>query len=177
MASSYPAYKAAHGKAALPKGLYGKIGHAYALFVMARVRDGETVRLPGGFGHMQVVGNKDITDMSQERYRVARADWRRTYEMWARDPATREARQYAILTNAHTNGIIYRYMWFRSSARFVFSRTYKFKPVRDAKRALCVSIRNGMRYTLFGKGHGVRRGGAGAGDAAPGSEGVAAAGD
>lgn len=178
VASSYPAYKASRGDAALPKKLYTRLSFAYMQFLMERLRDGEAVRLPGRFGHMQVIGNLGLPDLEQERFRVALADWKRTYEMWARNPASKEAKQYAILLNAHTNGIIYCYMWFNSSAHFTFSRGYKFKAMRDAKRALCVSIRQGMRYELYGKGrYELRRGGAGAGDAAPGSEGVAAPGD
>lgn len=176
--NSYPAYKASRGEAALPKKLYTSLSFAYMRFLMERLRDGEAVRLPGKFGYMQVIGNRDNADMDQEHCRVARADWKRTYEMWARNPAAKEAKQYAILLNAHTNGVIYCYMWFKSSAQFTFSRGYKFKAMRDPKRALCASIRQGMRYEMYGKGrYGLRRGRAGAGDAAPGSEGVAAPGD
>lgn len=176
MASSYKAYKEQYGKSALSRGLYASLSIAYMRFLMERVRDGETVQLPSGFGRICILGSPGLSYMDMERHRVARADWKRTYEMWARDPATKEAKQYAILLNTHTNGIVYRYVWLKSSARMTFCGSYKFKPVRDIKRLLCVSIQQGMQYPLFAKWNGLRKRRARARHAASGSERVAATG-
>ena len=67
-----------------------------------------------------------------------------TLKLWYSDPEAKESKIKVRHLNKHSDGYRFSILWVKKRARFKNSTFYYFKIVRQLKRALTVSINNGL---------------------------------
>ena len=63
-------------------------------------------------------------------------DYKKTNDLWERDPEAKRKKKLIFRDNKHTNGFIHKFIWNRSRRRVTNIYHYKFIMRRDVKREL-----------------------------------------
>lgn len=91
---------------------------------------GEQAKLPYGFGNFCITKKKRkrlfTNRETGEQFINLPVDWKKT----------REAGEKVFHFNSHTEGYTFKLFWSRSSARFLYSEVWSFKPLRITSRLI-----------------------------------------
>lgn len=128
---------------------YKDIVHAFFGFLMEKVFEGESVKLPQKMGNLSIVGRK-IEPKFDEEGRITNlpVDWKATKEMWASNPKTKEEKRVVRHLNEHSNGIFYFIKWSRSNVLFMNKNLYSFTPTRKNSRTVPRLIEQGKSFLI-----------------------------
>lgn len=69
-------------------------------------------------------------------------DFKKTRELWEKDPIAREKKILVRHLNKHTNGYIFEIRYFTKNALFKNKTSYKFTPVRKVNQFINKATRN-----------------------------------
>ena len=123
--------------------VYTKIIAAYMKYLMLHVFEGETVHLPSKFGAIRIVGRKqNITFDEEGNVHGLTPNWRRTKELWDSDPEAKANKKLVYNTNENTNGIIYRFKWYKDLCTLRYKTIFSLIMTRENKRTLHKLITN-----------------------------------
>ncbi|MBV1928912.1 MAG: hypothetical protein KUG81_05310, partial [Gammaproteobacteria bacterium] len=90
---------------------YVKILNEFNKFIMDEVFEGYEVHLPAKMGVMSIIGKKRKLTFDEDGNPNLPPDWQKTLALWARNPEAKANKKLMYITNAHSDGIIYRFFW------------------------------------------------------------------
>jgi hypothetical protein len=69
-------------------------------------------------------------------------NWKKTSELWERNPTAKENKKLVLHLNEHTDGYVYRFYWNKVKTRIINKESYKFKTSRSNARWLASVIKD-----------------------------------
>lgn len=117
----------------------------FMLFLMNKVFNGEEVRLPLGFGTIEVTGSKP-----RDSKKTKLISWGRTFKMWKDKPHTKEQGKVVIATNEHTDGYVFAFKWHKKGVSVKNKIFYKLEFTDTNKKKLRELLFSG-KYNRFKK--------------------------
>ena len=116
---------------------YTKVINAYMKFLMNHVFAGESVHLPSKFGAIKIIGREQkITIDEDGNVHGLTPNWRRTKELWDSDPEAKENKKLVYNTNENTNGVIYKFKWYKDLCTLRYKTIFSLIMTRENKRTL-----------------------------------------
>lgn len=129
--------------------LYLEIVLGFIKFIMKRIFEGCDVKLGPGdsLGTIGVRGKKfnPVTKESGEIRGIA-PSWPQTKKLWDSNPEAKEKRELVYCFNEHSNGITYRFVWYKRDMRIHNKTYYRIAFSRANKRALSNFVKEGREY-------------------------------
>ena len=145
--SSYTSYRRKAKEAPVTKSEYVALTRDYNALLMKVVIAGHKVQLPVRFGTLEVTGRKQNLIFKEDGTVLGGApDWKKTNEMWARNPEAAARKQLVYHTNSHSGRMRYKFNWSKRKVLVVNKNFYALVFTRANKRALAISIKNGKEY-------------------------------
>ena len=144
--SSYTLYKKLHSNIVDSK-KYVVINNMFNKFLINKVLEGQEITLPNRFGTLSIIGRKQkiILDENGKPKGLA-PDWVKTKLLWDNNPKAKEEKKLLFHINAHTDNIIYRYLWSKKQMLVENKILYALKLTRANKRAVHKLIKEGKQY-------------------------------
>lgn len=124
------------------------ISNAFNKFLIEKVIEGDTVKLPERLGTLRIVGRKVKPRINPETGDVegVSPDWKETRKLWERCPECKEKKQLVFHFNEHTDGIRYKFSWSKTGV-FISNRDfYSFRVVRSVKGLFKKKLAQGKEY-------------------------------
>ena len=98
------------------------------------------IRLPYRLGTLSMMKYKPTIKMTKEGRLSLPVNVPATNELWENDPVAKENKKYIYHRNQHTGGYIVKTRWEKKGTAIKNISTYKFKPVKDFKRLVYVTL-------------------------------------
>lgn len=151
---TYKDYKSST-KDPVDKQVYLKIAAEYMKFLLVLVLDGEEVTLPEKLGTLSIKGKKEKVRTEKVNGEIVikglAPNWPKTWQLRKNNPEARKKRKIVYHTNAHTNGIRYRYLWRKLNVTVTNKTLYSLVMTRTNKREASARIKNNKEYLLIRK--------------------------
>jgi hypothetical protein len=120
-------------------------------FMMLKVLDGVTVKLPARLGFYYIKGKKIKPKTDEEGNLINMApDWVETKKLWASSLEAKESKTMVYHFNEHTNGVRYKIIWSKKNVNVKNKTVYSMQFSRNNKRAVVKSIKNNKEYIVDG---------------------------
>lgn len=127
---SYKQYKSDYPNSSVDIKTYKKVCLTFFRVCVDSLIDGMEVKVPF-MGSFRVVKRK-------RDFNKLQPDWKRTKELWASDPISKENKKLIYHLNEHSKGFYYRFHWRKGMVRNISA--YSFLPIRSAKSLLATAI-------------------------------------
>lgn len=122
------------------------LGSLYNKFLIAKALQGEEVTLPSRMGTLSIVGRKPVVRFKEGKIVGLPPDWVKTKELWDSNPEAKERKQLLYHTNAHTDGVKYKWNWSKKNVLVENKTLYALRLTRENKRAVHQLIKDGKQY-------------------------------
>lgn len=132
---SYKHYEEDYPKSHLDKAMYKKVCITFFKECVNYLLEGCEVKLPF-MGLLKVVKRK-------RDFNKLHPDWKRTNELWEKDPIAKEKKQLVYHLNEHSGGHYFRFYWKKGMVKNISA--YSFLPVRGVKSALATAVKEGNK--------------------------------
>lgn len=140
--------------------LFRKINIDFIHYMVNRIMNGHRVYLPSHMGSMAVRGKKPYYSVKDGVIKGLAPDWVSTKKFRDANPGSKKV---IFHTNAETDGIRYKWMWYTTKAYCGKKKNYYFRLSRHNKRKLSSLIKEGnIEYfiadeVLFGLQNSIKR--------------------
>ena len=138
---SYKRYKKENKNAVGIKD-FVEICNNYHKFLMEKVFQTYEVTLPCKLGTFQIVGRKTKIRFLENGQPNLAPDWKKTKELWDKNPKAREERKRIFHTNDHTGGVRYKLHWSKKRVLVKNKSLFSFRLKRHNKRKIYNLISN-----------------------------------
>ena len=119
----------------------------YNKFRVAKVLDGETITLPARFGFLAVNGKKyKVGEDENGNIKGAGVDWVKTKALRERSEKARLERKRVYFTNTHSDGIVYKFFWYKQRVLIENKSLYSLVMTRTITRFLSKLIFSGKQF-------------------------------
>ena len=119
----------------------------YHKFLINKILEGEKVTLPNRLGTLEIKGRKQKVKFDEEgKIRGLAPDWVETKKLWGSNSEAKAKKQLVYHTNAHTDGIRYRFCWSKDRVLITNKTLYSLIISRPNKRAVHKLITEGQEY-------------------------------
>lgn len=125
---------------------YLMLSSLYNKFLIGKCLQGNEVTLPSRMGTLSIVGRKPRTRFEEGKIVGLAPDWVKTKELWDSNPAAKERKQLMYHTNAHTDGVKYKWNWSKMNVLVENKTLYALRLTRENKRAVHKLIIQGQQY-------------------------------
>lgn len=116
-------------------------------FMMQKIFDGKDVRLPAKLGVLGIRGKKVKPRLDKDGNIIGLApNWKKTIELWNKDPEAKEKKKMVYHFNEHTNGLRYKIHWFKTNSVVKNIHMYSIRFSRDNKRMVTQLANSGKEY-------------------------------
>jgi len=127
------------------------INFGFMKFIVEKLLNGEKLSLPCNTGKIEIVGNKIKPKLLPDgRMMGVAPDWVGTKKLRESNPEAKEKRVVLYHFNEHSNGIRYKFRWYKLTSGMRHRSLYAFKFSRPNKRALWKKILEGKEYRING---------------------------
>lgn len=120
--------------------LFVKINEDFIRYLVDRIVKGEKCYLPSYMGWMVVRGKKPYYSVKDGVIKGLAPDWVSTKKYREENPGSKKV---IFHTNANTDGVRYKWMWYTTNAYVGNKKNYYFRPCRHNKRRLSALIKEG----------------------------------
>lgn len=127
---------------------YLLIGDGYRQFLMDKVIEGHEVTLPSKMGTISIIGSKRTLRFNEEGKPILPIDWKKTKQLWDRNPQAKEDKKLVYCTNEATSGVVYKFLWSKLRFSIENKTLYALRMTRDNKRAVHKAIKEGAEYYI-----------------------------
>lgn len=139
----------------LSKADYHNINMKFMKFIIDKVIDGETIKLPRGCGRLYVHGTRRVPKFDKDgNITGLPPDWASTAKLWAKDPEAKARKEVLFHFNEHTQGVSYRIQWDKTKLNIPNQNIYGFQIPRSRKREMSKMIINGKEYAVVATNNG-----------------------
>ena len=119
------------------------IANAYMEFLSLKVKQGEEVTLPAKLGTISILGTKKKLSFNEDGTPKLPPNWKKTKELWERNPEAKKTKKLVYCTNENTDGIVYKVHWSKNRVPIENKTLYSLRMTRKNKRAFHKSIVEG----------------------------------
>lgn len=127
---------------------YVKINNAFNKFIIDKVFDGFSVVIPARMGTLSIVGTKKELKFNENGEPLLPPDWKKTKELWDKNPEAKEKGKRVFHTNEHSDGIVYKFFWSKERVIIPYKTLYSLRMTRTNKRRVWKEIMNGKEFQL-----------------------------
>lgn len=129
---------------------FRQIAAGFSKFLVGKLIDGETVRLPEKLGELRIGGTKMKPTIDPETGYIKglSPDWPATKELWKKCSSCEQEKQLIFYLNEETNGIRYSIRWGKKGIFISNKDFYSFVAVRSFKALLKEAIRSKKEYFI-----------------------------
>lgn len=108
----------------------------------------EDIKLPCRLGYLGVrkYKKKFVFDEDGNIIKGMPVDWKRTKDLWYRDPEARRQRKVVYHDNWRSDDYLAMFKWFKRTAIFPNASMYRFIVTRTNKRTLSAIMKNNKEY-------------------------------
>lgn len=142
---SYKFYKK-NSKAPVEINVYLKIAIGFVKFLMSKIMEGHEVVLPSKLGIMKVFGKKQNLKVVNDTYVGLSPNWAKTKILWDKSPDAKRRKQLVYNTNAHSDGMRYKFHWSKVRSLVENKNLYTLIMTRANKRELAGRLKNGQEF-------------------------------
>lgn len=131
---------------------FKKVIRTYNTMIMEYVLEtGKEFKLPFGFGTLTINKKKQTVFFEKDGKKriILAVDWKTTKQLWKDDPESAQIKKLVYLTNPHSEGYRFKWIWFPKSARFTMSELWTFQPSRKSSRTLAQKLKDSSRSTFY----------------------------
>jgi len=125
---------------------YVKILNEFNKFIMDSVFQGYEVHLPAKMGILSIIGKKKKITFDEDGKPNLPPHWKKTKDLWERDPKAKAEKKLVYITNAHSDGIIYRFFWSKLKMMVAYKTVYSFQATRENKRRIWKEVTAGKEF-------------------------------
>lgn len=125
---------------------YVKIIGEFSKFLIQKLMDKHTIVLPCRLGSICVVGKEQNLRLVNGKVIGLAPDWVKTKKLWENNQKAKEEKKLVYHTNSETDGVIYKYQWFKKKALVVNKYYYSLRMSRYNKRLLHSLIKSGEQF-------------------------------
>jgi len=126
---------------------YLKMCGQFNKLLMNKVLEGEEVTLPAKFGTLSIVGKKQKIKFDEQGNVIGLPpDWKKTKELWERNPEAKVKKTLVYCTNEHSSNIRYKFLWSKKRVLVENKTLYSLRMTRTNKRAVYKRILEGQEY-------------------------------
>lgn len=143
--TSYKMYKSSVEKP-VNKATYKNINYEFNRFLMEKVKEGHTISLPEKIGKVSVLGKKQKLRFEEGKIKGLAPDWVKTKKLWESNPIAKEKKQLLYHENNHTDGVRYKYIWWKKGIILHNKALYSLRVTRENKRTISSVIVNGANF-------------------------------
>lgn len=122
------------------------INGLYNKFLINKALQGHEVTLPSRMGTLSVVGRKPTVRIEDGKVVGLAPDWVKTKQLWDSNPEAKNKKQLVYHTNAHTDGVRYKWNWSKNNVLVENKTLYALKLTRDNKRTVHKLIKEGVQF-------------------------------
>lgn len=116
-------------------------------FLCSKVLDGHEVTLPSRFGTLSIIGREQKVRFDEAGNVVGLPpDWKKTRELWDRNPEAAKKKTLVYCTNEHTSNIRYKFLWSKKKVIIENKTLYSLRMTRTNKRTVYKLLMNGKEY-------------------------------
>lgn len=127
---------------------YVKINNAFNKFIIDKIFEGYNVTIPARMGTISIVGNKKELTFNEDGTPILPPDWKKTKDLWDRNPEAKKNKKRVFITNEHSDGIIYKFFWSKERVIIPYKTLYSLRMTRTNKRRVWKEIMNGKEFQL-----------------------------
>lgn len=131
---------------------FKRVIRTYNTMIMDYVLEtGKEFKLPFGFGVITINKKKQVVFFEKDGVKrvVLAVDWKTTKELWEKNPEAKENKKVIFLTNEHSEGYRFKWLWFPKSARFMMADVWIFTPSRRSSRTLAQKLKDPHRSSFY----------------------------
>lgn len=130
---------------------YCNICNDFSKFIMNKVFEGYSVKLPSNFGVIEIQGKKikPTIDKITGDIKGCAVNWKETYKLWNDNPILKQKKEKIYFLNEHTRSIRYKFHWFKKNVFATYKILYNLRLSRFNKRHLAQLINNGKEYLII----------------------------
>lgn len=126
---------------------YINLCNMFNQFLMDKTLAGEEITLPARLGTLSILGKKQKVRFDENNQVVGLPpNWRKTKELWERNPEAKAEKRLVYCTNEHTGNTRYRFVWSKKNVLVTNKTLYSLRITRTNKRVLHKKILNGQEY-------------------------------
>lgn len=126
---------------------YLEIVGLYNKFLIMKTLEGHEVTLPARMGVISIVGRKPTVRVEDGKIIGLAPDWVKTKKLWDNNPEAKAKKQLVYHTNAHTDGVRYKWNWSKNNMPVENKTLYALKFTRTNKRIVHALIKDGVQFT------------------------------
>ena len=127
---------------------YVKILNEFNKFIIDEVFDGFAVHLPAKMGILSIIGKKKVIEFDENGKPNLPPDWQKTKALWKKNSEAKAEKKLVYITNAHSDGIIYRFFWSKEKMMVAYKTVYSFQATRENKRRIWKEVTQGKEFVL-----------------------------
>lgn len=128
---------------------YVAINNLFNKFIVSEVLEGKEITFPCNMGTLGLIGREQkITFEEDGNIRGLAVDFKRTNELWSRDPEAKANKKLVYHMNDNTENIRYKYVWNRLKAKIKNKMLYSLVMTRTNKRTAAKCIKSGKQYKV-----------------------------
>jgi len=128
---------------------YLDIVHGLNKFIIKKVLEGHTVKLPEGLGELSIIGKEVKPKIDKDGNITGLApDWKETIKLWNENPEAKELKTKVYHFNEHSNNIRYKYIWSKKRVLISNKTVYSLRLTRENKRMLSSLVKEGKEYFI-----------------------------
>lgn len=131
---------------------YREIANGFIKFLVEKVFEGYEVQLSqnNSLGTLEIVGSKSKVRIGESgEVKGLAVDYKRTKELWEKNPKAKEEGRRIYHTNDHTQNIRYRFRWKMNKMNNKHKRLYGIIMSRANKRRVKQEILKGRQYLIL----------------------------
>jgi hypothetical protein len=124
------------------------VANGYMKFLMDKVLQGEEVTLPARMGTLFIQGTKRKLTFNKDGVPLLPPDWKKTKELWDRNPEAKQTKKLVYCLNEETNGVVYKIKWSKNRVPIQNKLYYSLRLTRKNKRTTHKGIKEGKEYII-----------------------------
>jgi len=117
-------------------------------FLMEKVLQGEEVTLPARMGTLFIQGTKRKLAFNKDGIPLLPPDWKKTKELWDRNPEAKQTKKLVYCLNEETNGVVYKIKWSKNRVPIQNKLYYSLRLTRKNKRTTHKEIKQGKEFII-----------------------------
>lgn len=128
--------------------LYISIANGYMQFLSEKLIDGEEITLPARMGTLALVGSKKKLRFHEDGRPILPPNWQKTKKLWDNNPIAKQNKKLVYCTGEETNGVNYKFRWFKIRVAIENKTLYSIRMTRKNKRDASAAIKSGKEYFI-----------------------------
>jgi hypothetical protein len=145
--SSYSLYKK-ESTNPVEKKEFLQVANKYMKFLIKKMLEGEEVTLPAKLGTIFIQGTRKPLKFTKAGIPLLPPNWRKTKELWEKNPEARQTRKLVYCLNEETEGVVYKMVWSKNRVPIENKVYYNLILTRGNKRAIYSQIKQGKEYLI-----------------------------